>query len=103
MRDGEWWPRRIRSERQEQSQGYHTELGELFSCSWGCQGWVRVVWQCGSFPALLPKICVQVGTLGKEISKKEKCPFCTGHPYQTKLGSPSAPTPSFSAPFVGDE
>lgn len=30
------------------------ELGELFGCSWGCEGWVRGVCQCCSFPALLP-------------------------------------------------
>lgn len=92
--DGEWWQGRIGSERQEQSLEHPMELGKLFGCSWGWEGWVRVVCRCCSFPALLPKTCVQVGALGKGRSKNEKCP------YQTKLGFPSAPTPSFSAPFV---
>lgn len=96
---GEWWQRRIGSERQQQSQGHQIKLEELFGCSWGCEGWVRVVCQCCSFSALLPKTCVQVGALGKGRSKNKKRPFCAGHPYQTKLDSPSAPTSSFYCPI----
>lgn len=64
---GEWWQRRIGSERQEQSQGHHIELGELFGCSWGCEGWLRVVCQCCSFPALPKDPCAGGGSWKREI------------------------------------
>jgi len=95
-------------ERQERSRGHRVEPGKLFRVPPGGQGmgerglpalWLPCPAPRGAAASPQGPMCGW-GLLQKGEKKNQRPPFPMGHPCQTVLDSPSAPTSLFAAPFL---